>query len=201
MGELLVLNAPRELGFQTYEDVPLKPDELRIQTLYSGISAGTELTFYRGTNPYLSKHWDAEKRLFTPESDATFAYPVMNLGYEEVGEVIEVGANVTDIPLGTHVFGTWGHRTRHVANLDYVRPRLMPEGAEPIFGISTHFGSIALSGFHNATIRLGDTVAIVGMRALGQMVAMMARRAGGRIRASHLHETRLQRAERLGGQV
>jgi 2-desacetyl-2-hydroxyethyl bacteriochlorophyllide A dehydrogenase len=201
MGELLVLNAPRELGFQTYEDVPLKPDELRIQTLYSGISAGTELTLYRGTNPYLSKRWDVEKRLFTPESDATFSYPVMNLGYEEVGEVIEVGANVTDIPLGTHVFGTWGHRTQHVANLDYVRPRLMPEAAEPIFGIFSHLGAIALNGVHDATIRLGDTVAIFGMGALGQIVAMMARRAGGKIIAIDLHETRLEMAKRLGADV
>ena len=28
------------------------------RTLYSGISAGTELTAYRGSNPYLNKRWD-----------------------------------------------------------------------------------------------------------------------------------------------
>jgi 2-desacetyl-2-hydroxyethyl bacteriochlorophyllide A dehydrogenase len=201
MGELLVLNAPRELGFQTYEDVPLKLDDIRIQTLYSGISAGTELTYYRGTNPYLSKTWDADKRLFVEQSAATFSYPVMNLGYEEVGKVIEVGANVTDIPIGTHVFGTWGHRTRYVANVDYVRPRLMPEGAEPIFGIFSHLGAIALNGVHDASIRLGDTIAIFGMGALGQIVAMMARKSGAKIIAIDLHETRLQMAKRLGADV
>jgi 2-desacetyl-2-hydroxyethyl bacteriochlorophyllide A dehydrogenase len=201
MGELLVLNAPHELGFQTYEDAPLKPDELRIQTLYSGISAGTELTFYRGTNPYLSKRWDADKRLFLPQPDSTFTYPVMNLGYEEVGEVIEVGSAVTDIPIGTHLFGMWGHRTQHVANFDYVRPRLMPKGVEPIFGIFSHLGAIALNGVHDATIRLGDTVAIFGMGALGQIVAMMARKSGAKIIAIDLHESRLEMAKRLGADV
>ncbi len=123
MGKLLVFTAPYTTGYQDYEDAPLKPDEVRIKTLYSGISAGTELTFYRGTNPYLSKQWDADHRLFRTGEQATFAYPVTNLGYEEVGEIVEVGVDVTNIPVGTHVFGTWGHRTHFVAHLDYVRPR------------------------------------------------------------------------------
>jgi hypothetical protein len=32
---------------------PLQAHEVRVQTFYSGISAGTELTTYRNTNPYL----------------------------------------------------------------------------------------------------------------------------------------------------
>lgn len=31
------------------------------------------------------------------------------LGYEEVGQVIERGPAAEDIPLGAHIFGTWGH--------------------------------------------------------------------------------------------
>jgi 2-desacetyl-2-hydroxyethyl bacteriochlorophyllide A dehydrogenase len=201
MGKLLVFNAPRQTGFQTYEDVPLKPDEVRIRTLYSGISAGTELTFYRGTNPYLTRRWDGEKRLFLDEADTTFKYPVMNLGYEEAGEVVEVGSNVTGVPVGAKVFGTWGHRTWHIANTDYVRPRLMPPGAEPIFGIFSHLGAIALNGIHDASICLGDTIAIFGMGALGQIVALMAKKSGAKVIAVDLHESRLEMAKRLGADV
>jgi 2-desacetyl-2-hydroxyethyl bacteriochlorophyllide A dehydrogenase len=203
MGTTLTLSAPHTLAYQETEDAPLKPDELRLKTLYSGISAGTELTFYRGTNPYLSKQWDATNRLFRSggEATATFPYPVTNLGYEEVGEVIEVGDAITDIPVGTHVFGTWGHRTHFVANEEYVRPRLMPQGAEPIFGIFSHLGAIALNGVHDAEIMLGDTVAIFGLGALGQIVAMMARRSGARVIAVDLHESRLQMAKELGADV
>jgi len=35
---------------------------VRLRTLYSGISAGAELTAYRGSNPYLHKRWDDPQR-------------------------------------------------------------------------------------------------------------------------------------------
>src|SRR5688572_28727195 len=200
MGKLLVFSAPQQVDYLDYEDVPLKPDEVRIQTLYSGVSAGTELTFYRGTNPYLTRQWDTEKRLFRDTDSTSFSYPVKNLGYEEVGEIVEVGSGV-DIPVGTHIFGTWGHRTYHVANPDYVRPRLMPVNAEPIFGIFSHLGALALNGVHDAEIRLGDTVAIFGMGGLGQIVAMMARKSGAKVIAIDLHDSRLEMAKSLGAHM
>ncbi len=201
MGRLLVFDAPHICAYQDVPDAALKPDEVRIRTLYSGISAGTELTFYRGTNPYLSKHWDGDTRLFMAGEQQSVRYPVTNLGYEEVGEITEVGGDVTDISVGARVFGTWGHRTHFVANLDYVRPRLMPEGAEPIFGIFSHLGAIALNGVHDAQISLGDTVAIFGMGALGQIVALMARRSGAKVIAVDLYDSRLEMAKTLGADV
>ena len=45
---------------------------------------GTELTAYRGSNPYLTSTWDAERRLFV-EGAPTFGYPVEGWGYSEVG--------------------------------------------------------------------------------------------------------------------
>lgn len=198
MSTTLILEAPRQIGFRTESDPPLQPGEVRLRTLLSGVSAGTELTYYRGTNPYLSKRWDEKQRLFVPAEQGTYTYPVTNLGYEEVGEVVEVGSAVSEVALGAHVFGTWGHRTHHVANLDYVRPRLMPAGADPVFGIFSHLGAIALNGVHDAAIKLGDTVAVFGLGGLGQIVALMARRAGARVIGVELHESRLALAQRLG---
>lgn len=198
MSTILILEAPRQIGFRTESDPPLQPGEVRLRTLLSGVSAGTELTYYRGTNPYLSKRWDEKQRLFVPAEQGTYTYPVTNLGYEEVGEVVEIGSAVSEVALGAHVFGTWGHRTHHVANLDYVRPRLMPAGADPVFGIFSHLGAIALNGVHDAAIKLGDTVAVFGLGGLGQIVALMARRAGARVIGVELHESRLALAQRLG---
>ena len=53
MGRVVTFEAPRKVGIAEYEDSPLKPREVRLRTIYSGISAGTELTAYRGSNPYL----------------------------------------------------------------------------------------------------------------------------------------------------
>src|SRR5687767_6749259 len=144
MGELLTFSASRQVGYEAIDDVPLSSDEVRICTMYSGISAGTEMTQYRGTNPYLSKRWDADRRLFLDDTDTSLTYPIRNLGYEEVGKVIECGTGVTGIEPGDLVFGTWGHRTHHVTNAEYVRPRLMPQGSDPITGIFSHIGAIAI---------------------------------------------------------
>jgi len=201
MGRALVLTGPRQVGYESYEDVPLAPDEVRIRTLYSGISAGTELAQYRGTSPYLHKRWDPDLRLFRPGAEASLTYPVRTWGYEEVGEVIEVGSEGGDILPGTLVFGTWGHRTHYVATGDYVRPRLMPPGLDPILGIFSHIGAVGLNGVHDGRVRIGETVAVFGLGVLGQIVVQAARRSGARVIAVDRIPARLAMAETSGAQV
>lgn len=201
MGKLLVFNAPGQVDYENCEDAPLQPDEVRIETLYSGISAGTEMTYYRGTSPFIDKKWDASVKLFRPDHEPTYPYPVRNLGYEEVGKVVEVGTALTDIPIGAHVFGTWGHRTHHVANISYVRPRLLPQGLDPILGIFSHIGAIALNGIHDGCVRIGETVAVFGLGVLGQIVAQAAQKSGAEVIAVDLHDSRLEIAKSLGAQV
>ena len=41
-----------------------------MRILYSGISAGTEMTAYRGSNPYLVKRWESERRLFLIDAES-----------------------------------------------------------------------------------------------------------------------------------
>lgn len=201
MPTTLVLAAPGEVAFETTPDAPLGPAEVRIRTLYTGISAGTELAQYRGTSPHLHKQWDPARRLFLPSDQPALAYPVRTWGYEESGEVIEVGAEVTDIPLGTRVFGPWGHRSQYVAPADYVRAHRMPDGLDPILGIFSHIGAIALNGVHDGRVRIGETVAVFGLGVLGQIVAQAARRSGARVIAVDLHDARLALAASLGAHV
>ncbi len=44
MGNTLILSAPRCLGFEEYPEPPLGETQVRLRTLYSGISAGTKLS-------------------------------------------------------------------------------------------------------------------------------------------------------------
>ncbi len=192
---------PRTIGFAEEADRPLEGDEVRLRTLYSGISAGTELTAYRGSNPYLHKRWDPARRLFVPGEQTSLAYPIRGWGYEEVGEVVETGANAADVPLGARVFGAWGHRSTHIVTADYARARLLPDGLETILGIFSQIGAIALNGLHDGRIRLGETVAIFGMGVLGQILAQGARASGARVIAVDLHDFRLDLAQQLGAAV
>jgi len=201
MSTTLVLAAPGQLAYETTPDAPLGPSEVRLRTLYSGISAGTELTQYRGSNPYLHKQWDAARRLFLPADQPALTYPVRSWGYEESGEVAEVGADVADIPLGARVFGPWGHRSHHVAPAEYVRAHRMPEGLDPTLGIFSHIGAIALNGVHDGRVRIGETAAVFGLGVLGQIVAQAVRQSGARVIAVDLHDARLALAAALGAPI
>jgi len=177
----LLLNAPRELAFEEFENRPLASDEVRIRTLFSGISAGTELTQYRGTSPFMHRRWDEASRLFVAADEPSWPYPVRNLGYEEAGEIVEVGSAAEELRPGQRVYGTWGHRTHHIAAVDSVRDRLLPNDADPRIGIFSHIGAVALNGVHDAQIRIGDTVAVFGLGVPGQIVVQAAARSGARV--------------------
>ncbi|HEY0748473.1 MAG TPA: zinc-binding dehydrogenase [Steroidobacteraceae bacterium] len=194
----LVLTAPRTLAFEPLPDTRLQSEEVRIRTLFSGISAGTELSQYRGSNPFMNRRWDPELRLFITDSTPSWSYPVRNLGYEEVGELIEVGSGVADLRVGERVFGTWGHRTHHIAHQDTVRDRLLPEGADPRIGIFSHIGAVALNGVHDAGIRMGDTVVVFGLGVPGQIVAQAARASGATVIGVDPSAARREMAMRLG---
>jgi threonine dehydrogenase-like Zn-dependent dehydrogenase len=197
MTTALILEAPRRLAFEDTPDAPLGPDEVRIATLFSGISAGTELTQYRGTSPFMGKRWDEARRLFV-EGEASWPYPVRTLGYEEVGEIVEVGTGIHDLSPGERVFGTWNHRTHFVAPAAYARERLMPDGADPRIGIFSHIGAVALNGVHDARLRIGDVVAVWGLGVPGQIVAQAARASGAWVIGIDPDPARRATAEALG---
>lgn len=198
MGTVLVFSAPGEIAFQPEEERPLAQAEVRVRTLFSGISAGTEMTAYRGSNPYLQKRWDAERRLFLAGESPNHAYPLAGWGYEEVGEIVEAGSEIKGVRVGDKVFGAWGHRSHHVLDGEYAAQRILPAGLEPIQGIFSHLGSIAINGVHDAGIRIGETVAVFGLGALGQIVAQLAVKSGARVLGVDRLEGRLALARELG---
>ena len=198
MGKVVVFTNPKTVDFELYDDRPLEPHEVRLQTLYSGISAGTELTAYRGSNPYLHKQWDPTRKLFIPGDQTSLTYPVSGWGYEEVGEVIELGSDVRDASIGDIIFGTWGHRTHHIVEESYARDRLQARSLDAIFGIFSQIGAIAINGVHDARIRIGETVAVFGMGTPGQIVGQLARRSGAKVVGVDRFEKRLEIALQSG---
>jgi 2-desacetyl-2-hydroxyethyl bacteriochlorophyllide A dehydrogenase len=194
--EVVSLAAPYDVGLVTYDPQPLVPGSVRVRTWYSGVSAGTELTAYRGTNPYLSRTWDAGRRLFV-DGPPTFAYPVQGWGYSEVGQVVEAGDGVTRPAAGDVVHGIWGHRSEAVLPAAAVAERIWT-GQDPLSGTFAWVGSIALNALLAADVRLGDRVAVFGQGVIGLLATRLAVLAGAEVVAVDSIEPRLEVARAMG---
>jgi threonine dehydrogenase-like Zn-dependent dehydrogenase len=166
------------------------PDgHVRLETLYTGFSAGTELTFLKHTNPYFHSRWDADRGVFRG-GEPSLAYPVPFLGYMEVARVTE-SRSPAFFP-GQVLATTFGHKSGHTADpaRDVLIP--MPRELDPILGIFVaQMGPIAANGILHAdaehfgpnVVRLGQSltdkpVLVIGAGAVGLMTAFFARRAG-----------------------
>ena len=197
MGQVVTFEGPREVGIREYEEHPLQANEVRLQTLYSGISAGTELTAYRESNPYLSKRWDDDRRLFLA-GDVSLRHPIEGWGYEEVGEVAEVGSEVTEARPGEVVWGTWGHKSTMVVHESWAAQRKLAPDVDPLVGIFSRIGAIALNAVLDADIHLGEYVAVFGQGVPGLIVSQLARLNGGTAIAVDGIPKRLELARELG---
>lgn len=196
MPQAVAFLAPRRVALIEEEADPLGPGRVRMRTWYSGISAATELTAYRGSNPYLTGTWDADARLFRPGSP-TFAYPVSGWGYSEVGEVVEVGQDVLGLEPGDVAYGIWGHRSEAVVPRHLVFGTL-PADVDPVVGIFARVGAIALNAVLAADTRLGDRVAVFGQGVIGLLATRLAVLSGADVIAIDAIPRRLEVARAQG---
>jgi 2-desacetyl-2-hydroxyethyl bacteriochlorophyllide A dehydrogenase len=188
--------APRQVELAELPRDRLGPGQVRVRTRYSGISAGTELTAYRGTNPYLTRSWNPDLRLFTASAAPAQTYPVVGWGYSEVGEVVEVAADVADRRPGETVWGIWGHRSEAVLPAD--RVRALPDGLDPLAASFARVGAVALNAILAADLHLGERVAVFGQGVIGLLATQLAVCSGADVIAVDTVAARRAAALRFG---
>jgi 2-desacetyl-2-hydroxyethyl bacteriochlorophyllide A dehydrogenase len=195
------ITAPHHVEVIDQPTPQLRAGEVLVRTTYSGISAGTELTAYRGSNPYLNRSWDPDLRVFTEDVDG-LSYPVAGLGYSEVGQVVEVAPDVADDPglppVGAHVWGIWGHRGEAVLPAGKLRGCTVPDGLDPLAATFARVGAVALNAVLTADIHLGETVAVFGQGVLGLLATRLVRLSGGTVVAVDAVPGRLEKALEYG---
>jgi len=172
--------APRKVELVEEPLVALAAGHVRVRTSYSGISAGTELTAYRGSNPYLTHRWDSADRLFGPGA-ATVSYPVDGWGYSEVGRVVEVAADVAEPRVGDVVWGIWGHREEVVIAAERVRGHVLASGTPEISGVFARVGAIALNAILASEVRLGEWLAVFGQGVIGLLATRLGVLSGAEV--------------------
>src|SRR5215207_8454942 len=183
MPRTLVLDSPRQLRLADMPTRPLRPGEIRLRSLLSGISHGTELSLYRGTSAFTDKVFDRGLRAFVePPAGSVAAYPV-TLGYEMVAEVTEVAPDVTAVTVGDLIHTGTPHQEETVLDLaaslraTYPLVRLpTPERPERALFIS--LAAVALQAVHDAEMKLGDAVSVHGLGTIGLLTVQMCRLEG-----------------------
>ncbi|WP_417518084.1 zinc-dependent alcohol dehydrogenase [Marinobacter sp.] len=158
-----------------------------VQTLWSGVSRGTESLVFNGRVP------ESEfERMRAPFQDGGFPWPV-KYGYANVGVVVEG----PDGLVGKTVFCLFPHQACYSVPASAVTP--VPAGVPPERAILAANMETAINGLWDAMPAVGDRIAVVGLGVVGLLVSWLASRIPGtRVTAIDTNPARAAVAEALG---
>jgi 2-desacetyl-2-hydroxyethyl bacteriochlorophyllide A dehydrogenase len=180
--------APRRIDLVSV-DLPERASstELMVRSVYSGLSAGTEMLAYRGE---LAADTSLDESLLG--LSGTFEYP-FQYGYSCVGWVEEGTATV---PVGSLVFAFHPHQDRFVvADQDAV---ILDTATAARLATLFPLVETALQLTLDAGPVLDETVVVTGLGAVGLLTALLLRRTGALVLAAEPREWRREIADALG---
>ncbi len=181
--------APGVAEIRTEAPQPVGPADVRVHTVVSGLSAGSELLVYRGLAPS-----DLPPDLPTVAGD--FGLPI-KFGYASVGTVVEAGADVAGLEVDDLVFAHHPHQTEYVVPSDF--PVRLPKDVPVERGVFAANLETAATVVLDANPRLDEAVLVVGQGIVGLLVTMLLKRVGARpVIAVDLHPGRRDAAVRAG---
>ena len=177
-----------QIEVRSYELGEIGPQDIVVNNRYSMVSSGTELRVLGG-------HYGASKN-----------YPLIP-GYSSVGEVIEVGAEVSGFRVGDLVScrnpkplpgvkSQWGGQASLQVHATSGEDRavLLPAGAEPLDYVTAEVSAISLRGVTAAAPKRGETAVVLGQGLIGAFSAAWLNAAGCRVIVAELEKGRLERA-------
>lgn len=183
------MTGPRALWVVAPNRAEIRPamagQGVRLRSLYSGISRGTERLVLRGAVP------DGEHaRMRAPHQEGDFPYPV-KYGYGAVAEITE-GPQA-----GQPVFALFPHQTWFCLPQDGVTP--LPDTLPPARAVLAANMETALNIVWDSGLSAGDRVSVIGAGVVGALVACLcARFPGCEVTLSDLDPTRAELAQALG---
>lgn len=155
----LYFEAPRTVSLRAQSVPEPAADEVRVETIVSGVSRGTELLVYRDEVPD-----DMAVDTSIDALDGEFDYP-LQYGYAAVGEVAETGAAVDGDWLGEQVFAFNPHETQFRADPDDLRR--VPASIAPETATLFPIAETALNLVLDANPKFGERVVVHGAGVVG----------------------------------
>ncbi|XVH31013.1 zinc-dependent alcohol dehydrogenase [Haloferacaceae archaeon DSL9] len=139
--------------------------EVRVKTLVSAISPGTELLVYRGDAPTDLVADEAISSLST-----SLSYP-LRYGYAAVGRVTAIGTGVDDEWLDRLVFAFNPHETHFLATPGELHP--VPDGIDPERAALVPSVETAVNLVLDGAPRIGERVAVFGQGLVGLLTTAL----------------------------
>jgi predicted dehydrogenase/threonine dehydrogenase-like Zn-dependent dehydrogenase len=195
----------------------VKPGGVLVKTHFSVISAGTEgMKVREGKLSYVGKakaRPDQVKKVLTTLRQQGFVatyQKVMNkldsltpLGYSLSGEIVAIGSGVEEFFVGQRVACAGAGYANH-AEINFVPKKLVvpvPKDVSMKDAAFATVGAIALQGYRQAEMQLGETACVVGLGLLGQLLVQILRAGGMHVIGIDLVEGRCRLAEEMGAAV
>lgn len=163
--ETIVFDASKSVVIENRERPSPGPEEVLIETKRTLVSTGTELTVLSGEYPDDSQWADHATYPFDP-------------GYNNVGEVVDVGSEVERLAVGDRVATYGSHAAYTVARADDCRP--IPDDVTDDQAAFFTIAEIVMNGIRRSDVTWGETVAVYGLGLLGQFAVRCCQVAGAR---------------------
>ncbi len=172
----LVAIEPSKPILREYTEQRLGEDCVRVRCLYGAPKHGTEFVFFNGKDPFQQNVFDEEYQLFVKKQQEEQDSFFIGLGNMWVGEITEKGNNVKLFEIGDKVSGYGILRCTHTAKeSELLRMNSRMTWKEAVCYDPSQY---ALAGVRDGNIRLGDTVAVFGLGAIGLLAAQMSKLSG-----------------------
>lgn len=187
-------NADHEAALVEYDERPLAPNELRIQTEYASGKHGTTMHMMDGRNRQ-GQRWDADNRLYLPTDEPDpDPIPYSLVGTSGVGAIIEVGTDVRDWQVGDRVFGFMDVSETNIITVDRPAEFIWPgfakpspwliwqlDDLDPLTALCFEPAYVAMNSARESQLRFGDAVAVVGLGAIGLLTVKVAALSGAEV--------------------
>lgn len=187
-----------------YDEKEVGPDQVRFKTEVASGKYGTWAAISEGSS-FAGRTFEHDMRLFVEGNNPLCPPPSedrpITFGTAAVGVVTAVGTNVKKYKVGDRVLGINGDiRESNTLGQEWIFPA--GDGLDPLAALCAEPAYVSFHSVREANIRFGDTVAIVGLGALGLIAVQMARQSGAeRIFAMDLSAGRRELAKKFGADV
>ena len=181
----LALTGDHRCSLLHYDEIPLKDDQLRIKTHLASGKYGTWAAISEGSS-FADRRFDHERRLFV-EGDEVLCPPPspehpLSFGTAVYGTVMETGSAVHDAKPGDVVVAVSADiRETNVVKKENV---FSAAGLDPIHALCAEPAYVAFHAIRESRVRYGDSVAVIGLGALGLIAVKMARESGAQFVAA-----------------